>query len=210
MLERTVEEVRVHVVDERQVQAVEPDHRAVGRVAVVVKRPGRGEHKVTGAHDRVLPVHRRVGALPFDDEPQRGRRMLVSGRDFAGEDELQPGVEVHGGGRRRPQAGVHQHQHPTFGLLGGDDLTGTHQERPQIRIAPQERDRRAFRLCRQQRAEPPPQRLDVVGRQLVVEGRCLGRLGEFGHGRPFRGGVLLYRLLFCITVSKWSPRAQEG
>ena len=76
--------------------------------------------------------------------------MLVGGRGFAGEDELQPRVEVHRGGRRRAQAGIHEHQHTTLGLLRRDDLAGAQEERPEIRVAPDVRERRAFRFCRQQ------------------------------------------------------------
>ena len=87
-------EARVEERDDRDVEAVEPHHRLIARVAVVVPRPGRRDDEVAGMHRDALAVDRGIRAGAFDHEAQRRLRVAVARRDFAGHDELQAGIEA--------------------------------------------------------------------------------------------------------------------
>ena len=112
----------------RDIQAVEPDHRPAAVVAVVVPLPVGREHQVAGRHHRALAIDRGEGAVALHDEAERALRVAVGGRDLAGEDELEAGVEARrdGGGARH--ARILQDQHAALGLLGADQVAGAEQQ----------------------------------------------------------------------------------
>ncbi|MNS99432.1 hypothetical protein D3C72_1338340 [compost metagenome] len=120
-------EAGVEVTDGRDVQPVQPDHRRLGRVAVVVPLAARRQHQVEGLHHRLLAVHRGIGAAALHDEAQGALGMAVSGRDLARQDQLQTGVEAGRDRRQTRQAGVFEDQHPALGLLGADQIARPHQ-----------------------------------------------------------------------------------
>ena len=62
---------RVEELDDRDVEPVEPEHRLVGLVAVVVPRHRRRDDEVAVVHRRAFAVDGGVGAVPLEHEPQR-------------------------------------------------------------------------------------------------------------------------------------------
>ena len=55
--------------DEGNVEPVEPDHRLVGLIAMIVPQPRRGQDQVVLLHIGPLAVERGEGALARHDEP---------------------------------------------------------------------------------------------------------------------------------------------
>ena len=137
-------EAGVEHVDDRNIQAVQPDDRLVARVAVVVVGPRRRQNEVARVHRRPLAIDGGVGALTLDDQPKRGGGVAVGAGDFAGQDELQPGVQTLRDSRRAVQAGIFEDEDAPLGFLGGDEPSGFHQQRPQFVVAPERRRRTAF------------------------------------------------------------------
>ena len=64
-------EAGVEMIDGRDVEAVHPHDGRIARIAVIVVHPRWRQNEITGLHRRPLTVNRGVGALPFDDQPQR-------------------------------------------------------------------------------------------------------------------------------------------
>ena len=114
----------------------------VARVAVIVIGPGRRQDEVARVHGRPLAVDRGVGALSFDDEPKRRGGMAMGARDFAGQNQLQAGVQALRDSRRAVQARVFEHDDAPLGFLGGDQPAGFHQKRPQLLVPPERRHAR--------------------------------------------------------------------
>jgi hypothetical protein len=83
----------VQQIHELHVEPVEPDHRLLGLVAVVVPGPGRGDDEIAGLHQGPLAIDGGIGPVPLDDKAQRRLRMAVRRRDLARHDELQPGEQ---------------------------------------------------------------------------------------------------------------------
>src|SRR6516162_5101413 len=81
-------EAGIQQAHDRNVEPVEPDHRLLRLVAVVVPSPGRGNHEVAGEHRRALTVDGGIGSLALDDEAQRRLRMAVRRGHLAGQDQL--------------------------------------------------------------------------------------------------------------------------
>src|SRR5258706_570212 len=61
-----LEEPGIGVMDERDVEAVNPRHRLVGLVVVTVEMPTGGEQEVTAAHRDRIPVDHRPHPLALD------------------------------------------------------------------------------------------------------------------------------------------------
>ena len=170
--ERGVEEL-----DDRDVEAVEPEHRLVGLVAVVVPRHRRRDDEVAVVHRRPLAVHGRVRAVAFEHEAQGALRVPVCGRDLARQHELHAGVEVGGDLRLAAQAGILEDQHAALGLLGGDQAAGLDHRRANLGERPRRRLAAADRLGRDELGERRPQRRHVLLADALVEGETLRRLG---------------------------------
>ena len=137
-------EARLEEIDRRHVEHVEPDHRLLRGVAVVVDGPVRRQHEVARRHDGLLAVDLGVGALAVEDEADRRRGVAVRRRDLARQDELQAGIERLRDARLAAQHRILQHQHAARRLLGGDDGAGFGDERLDVLEAPDRR--RADRL----------------------------------------------------------------
>ncbi len=120
-------EADVEQADDRDVQPVQPHHRRVGLVAVIVPGPAWRDDEIARAHHRSLALHRGVGAAALDDEAQRGLRMAVRRRDLAGQNKLHAGEQRVGHRGMPAQARVLQDQHAALGLLRGDQAAGLHQ-----------------------------------------------------------------------------------
>src|SRR5262249_30836236 len=87
-------ERRIQELDDRDVEAVEPEDRPIALVAVIVPRHRRGDDEITLVHDRALAVDGGVRAAALEHEPQRTLRMTMGWRDFAGQYQLHAGVEI--------------------------------------------------------------------------------------------------------------------
>ncbi len=91
-----LEEPGVRVVDERDVETVDPRHRLIGLVVVAVEVPARGgEQEVAAAHRDRVTVDHGPHAFTFDDEAECVLRVAMLGRGFLGAEILD----------RRPQRG---------------------------------------------------------------------------------------------------------
>jgi hypothetical protein len=124
------------VLPERQIQSVEPDHRAIALVAVIVPFPRRREHHVAAFHHDLLALDRGEAAFALDDEAQRERRVPMRARRLTGQNRLQARVE-RVGGIRRLQFRIDQHKHAAFREVGADELRGALAERTQPLVVPE-------------------------------------------------------------------------
>src|SRR5699024_9827109 len=70
LLGAVLEESGVHLVRERDVQAVKPGHRLGRNVVVTVVVPTRGQKEVTTTHRNRVTVDHRPDTLAFDDETE--------------------------------------------------------------------------------------------------------------------------------------------
>ena len=195
-LNEELEEDRVELGDQRDIEPIEPEHRLVGLVAVIVPRPvGRG-HVVPPLHERALAAHSRVGALALDDEAGRGGRVVMRARDLARKDELDAGVErSDGADLLRRQAGVEEVQNATLRLLRGHQLSRAHHARPHLRPLPEVRDASGPRFRRERVVEDVPERAELVLRQVGIEllALCLELRGDFARSLRSRDRALFRR-----------------
>jgi hypothetical protein len=126
---------------ERIVKRIEPDHRRIAKMTMVVPAPTRGKYEIARPHRHALALDSRVGAFALDNEAQRIGRMPVGGRDLAGLDHLHAAKEricnVSGTG----QPGIFQHEHAPLGLLRRNELDRSHKMRAYVPVAPDCRQR---------------------------------------------------------------------
>ena len=183
-------EAGVEEAHHRDVQAVEPDDRIAAVVAVVVVRPRRRDDEVAEAHRRPLAVDGRVRAFAVEDEAKRRLRVPVRGRHFAGQDELQAGVDRLRQARLAAQGGVLEHEDAPLGLLGGDEPPGLHDVLAQGGVAEVHRRDRTLRLRRHERAQHLPQRRQAEPVDALVEGAPLGLLRCAAAVVPVHAGIL--------------------
>ncbi len=88
LLVEVLGERRLEMVDRRHVEHVEPNHRLLARIAVIVRRPVGGDDEVAMLHLSLLTLDRRVGALALQHEANGGGDVLVRVGDLAGQDQL--------------------------------------------------------------------------------------------------------------------------
>ena len=163
-------EAGVEEAHQRDVEAVEPDHRLAAVVAVVVEGPRRGDDEVAVAHRRALAVDRGVGAFAVEHQAQRRLGVAVRRRHLARQDQLQAGVERLGDARLAAQGRVLEDQDAALGLLGGDQAAGLHHVLADLVVAPQGGRDRAGRLRRHERAQHLPERRHAERADPLVEG----------------------------------------
>ena len=140
LLRMTLGESCIEERHHRDVEAVEPDHGRVARIAVIVKSPRRRDDEVSGMHRRALAVDRGIRAFAFDDEAQRRLRVPVARRDLAGKDELQPRVEAMSDRRGATQARILEDEHATLGFARADQASGLHEIRAHLPVRPERGD----------------------------------------------------------------------
>ena len=75
------------------VEPIEPYHRLIAIVPVIVPGPRWRNHEIPFVHERLFALYRRVRAIAFDDEAQRRLRVSVRRGDFAGQDKLKTGIQ---------------------------------------------------------------------------------------------------------------------
>ena len=81
-------EAAAQIVHQRQVEAVEPDHRLIAGIAVIVPAPLRRQNKVAGAHGGAFAIDGGKCPFTFNHKAQRRLVMTVARRHFAGHDQL--------------------------------------------------------------------------------------------------------------------------
>src|SRR6266508_2852637 len=79
--------------DERKIQTVEPQYRLLRIVGVIVPGELGRENQITGLHDALLAVDRRVSTVALNNEAQRRRRVAVRSRVLAGLDVLEGNLD---------------------------------------------------------------------------------------------------------------------
>jgi putative membrane protein len=173
LLRALLGEAGVEESDQRDVEAVEPDHRLAAVVAVVVEGPRRRDDEVAEAHRRALAVDGRVGAFAVEHQAQRRLRVPVRRRHLAGQDQLQPGVQRLRDRRLAAQGRVLEDQDAPLGLFGADEAAGVHDVAADLVVAPEGGGDRALRCRRHQRPEHFPERRHVQAVDARVEGTPL-------------------------------------
>ena len=158
-----VGEARAEHVDDRHVEAVEPDDRRLARITVVVKRPERRQHEVSRPHRRPLAVDGGVGrSVSLEDEAHRRCGVPVAGRDLSRHHELHAGVQALRDLGGAAQARVLEHEDATLRFLRRDETSGVHQQRTDLVVAPHRGHAGAHRLGRHELREHFPQRRRVL------------------------------------------------
>ncbi len=165
-----LEEARVERSDDRQVEAVEPEHRLVAVVRVVVERPRRREHQVAGVHVACIAIDGRPHAAAFEDEADGRRRVPVGGRPLVRTERLDGTPE----GRRREgcavEARVRQRQHAALAAtLDRDEISRPRRQCPQRLAFPKPWDCGGHRCAGEQRSRLRPKWLQVDRPEVCVE-----------------------------------------
>ena len=172
--------------EQRQVERIEPDHRAFAVMAVVVPRAARREDQVAALHHALLAVDDRVGAFAFDHDARRARRVAMRRRLLAGQQKLHAAENGSGDAHRaRPAAGIGEDQHAPLGFFHRGELARAQQQRadrvegPEAGLALRHR-----RVVRQRLAHQRPERRRVrVRNRVPVVGGQLFHGAEVGaHG----------------------------
>ena len=175
---RLLGKTRAQQFDDLDIEPVEPHHRLLGLVAVIVPGPGGSDDEIAGLHRGALAVDRGIGAVTLDDEAQCRLGMTMGRRDFARQDQLESGEERTGDRGLPLQSRIFQDQDATLGLMGRDQAAGLHQMRPDLFIAPQRRNARRGRLGGDERMQLLPERRQVGGGDPLIKRLALG----CGHG----------------------------
>ena len=152
------------------VQTVEPYHRLVAQVAMVVPGPGRRDDEVAAAHRRAFAIDRGVGTLAVQHQTQRGLRVAMGRRHFARHDELQAGIQRLRDAGLAAQRGIFQDEHAALSLGRAYQRAGLHHTVAHVGVLPQVRDRRRFGRVRHQRAQHFPQGRHAVDANALVIG----------------------------------------
>ena len=87
------------MIDGRHVEHVEPHHRLLARIAVVVRRPVGGDDEVAVLHLRLFAFDRGIGALAFQHEADGGGDVAMRVGNLAGQDQLDAGEQRIGDAR---------------------------------------------------------------------------------------------------------------
>ena len=157
--------------------AVDPDHRRVAVIAVIVPGVLRRQHEVAGLHDEFLALHRGVAAVPLDDEAQSAEAVPVGLGRFARLYQLKRGVDRPG----RPfllEAGhAEAHGPASRAAIERAHLAGAQQQAANIRPAPEIGRGERARLAGKDSARELPMALEIERGELVIES---------AEGRVFR------------------------
>ena len=164
-------------------------------VAVVVPAHRRRDDEIARLHRALHAVHRRVGARALDDQPERGRRVVMAGRRLAGQDDLQARVQRGGRSRKcraRPglQSTSTRRSACSIGTRRAASSSGARSSLQRQRCG----TTRVCRSWRQQRVQRGPQRrqrqrlerVGVRGGELRVAGR--ERAGSRAHDAVAKRG----------------------
>src|SRR3546814_2617769 len=115
-------EASVEVAHGRDVEAVQPDHGPIGLIAVVVPLPPWSEDQIERLHHSFFTIDRCESPAPLKHETQGAFRVSMAWRDFAGQDQLQSGIQARNDGRLAYEARILENEHASFCLLGADQI----------------------------------------------------------------------------------------
>ena len=101
-------ERRLEEVDLGKIEHVEPQHRLLRGIAMIVRRPVGGNDEIAGRHVGLLALDCSVGALAVEHEADRRGDVPVRGRDLARQDHLHAGKQGIGGFRLALERGIFQ------------------------------------------------------------------------------------------------------
>src|SRR6516165_9593120 len=192
---------------QRGIEAVQPDHRSIGVVGVVVPGPVGGEDEIAREHREALTVNDRVAAAALDDQAKGRRRMAMGPSNLAWHHDLDVGDQCVAG-RHPGQLGVGQAQNSAFGLLGTNELGRPHRLWSQIAPVPQVRHGLAPRLKADAAADPGRRHMLRAELRIVILQLFFGRFDV----RKLQHRVLP---LICQTCSftgsfKWVARISRN
>ena len=200
-------ERRFEEIDLRKVEHVEPQHRLVRRIAVVMRRPVGGDDEIAGRHEGFLALDRGVGALAVEHEADRRGDMPMRRRDLARQDHLHAGKERVGGARsRRACAGFSRISTRRSASSARDQPARFHHQTLDVVIVPDDRRAARHRLLGDDAVHHLPERRHaVLGDALVVflPHRLDIVLGAGGLGLGWWVAVAL-----AMALSLWSGSIQ--
>ena len=111
--------------EQRQVERIEPDHRAFAVMAMVVPRAAGREDQVAAFHHAFLAIHDGVGAFALDHDARRARRVAMGRGLLAGEQKLHAAEDrARDAHRAGPAAGIGEDQHAPLGFLHRGQFAG--------------------------------------------------------------------------------------
>src|SRR3546814_12396064 len=90
-------------------------------------------------------IDRCESPAPLKHETQGALRVSMAWRDFAGQDQLQSGIQARNDGRLAYAARILENEHASFCLLGADQIACAHQEIPSMPVPPRVRAPRGDR-----------------------------------------------------------------
>jgi hypothetical protein len=154
-------------------------------IAVIVRRPVRGDDEVAGRHVGLFAFDRGIGALAVEHEANGRRDVAMGRRDLARHDHLDAGKHRVGDLRFTVQGRIFQDQNAALGFLGGDQAAGFHDQRFDIVEMPDMRNASGHRLLGDDVFHHLPQRRHVLLGDALVEGLRIGLdivLGIVGIG----------------------------
>ena len=184
--------------DDRQVEYIEPDHRLIGIVAVIVPGPGWRDDKVTRPHAGLLAVHRRIGTLAVENITQGRLAVAVRRRDLAGQDQLPAAVEHVGDEGLAAQCGIFQNQHATLCFLGGQQSARFDDEFLEDVEIPEMRAHRSLGRAGDETLEYFPQRSKIFFVNAPIKILALGCVAHEGGTVHFHDlSSLVYSLSGC-------------
>jgi len=154
----TLGERSVEKTGERNIESVQPDHRRIAVIAMIMPGPGWRDNKIAKLHDRAFAIDAGMTARTIQHKTQRRLAMAMSGSHFVGHHQLQPGVQRIRDVRIAPHARVFQDQHPALGFLRANQIAGFEQPFPRLVEFPQVGQAVAFRLRGNNVSKNGPQR----------------------------------------------------
>ena len=149
------------MIDRRHIEHVEPHHRLLAGVAMIVRRPVGGDDEVTVFHLRLLAFDGGVGALTFQHKANRGRNVLMRVGDLAGQDQLDAGEQRIRDTRLAGHAGIFQNQHAALGLFRADHVACLEHQPFDVTELPDCRLKARLRLLGHQVLQDLPERRHV-------------------------------------------------
>ena len=177
-----LEETDIHLLRERDVQAVDPGHRLVGVVVVSVEAPSGRQQKVAPAHAHRIAVDHRPDALALDHEAEGVLRMAMFRRRLARTEILDRGPERRADIGVTAEAGIGEPDGPPLATASDrHQLARLFGKRQELRPLPDMGDRLGFRMHRHQIAELRPERNQMLLLEPFVEGAQFRRVFRL-HG----------------------------
>src|SRR6516165_6623654 len=113
--------IGIQVLDQFGIEAVEPDHRLLAEVVVVMPGPVGLSQKVAWFHDHLHTIRGSISPMPLDNEPNGRSYMSVCPGRFSRPNVLKPRVQSSTTGQNAvgPAEGILADPHDLRGALQG-------------------------------------------------------------------------------------------